>query len=94
MPLWRPSEISPARWFDFSLASSVTEVSGDISQINDLSGNAGHLSQSDNTKRPAYTAAAQNGLNVGTFDGVDEFLQLASNFSLGTAHSIFIVRDC
>jgi len=90
MSLWTPALISPARWFDFSNSSSVTVSSGDISQINDLSGNAGHLSQSDNTKRPAYTASAQNGLNVGTFDGVDEFLQLASDFSLGTAHSVFI----
>lgn len=91
MGLWTPSQITPARWFDFSDASSVTEVSGAVSQINDLSGNGDHLSQGTALNRPAYTLAQQNGLNVATFDGSNDFLSLASDFSLGTAHSIFVI---
>jgi hypothetical protein len=89
MALWTPSQIGPARWFDFSNSSTVTTVSNAISQINDLSGNGGHLSQATSGSRPAYTLAQQNGLNVATFDGSDDFLAFASDFSLGTAHSIF-----
>jgi hypothetical protein len=55
-----------------------------------LSGNSDHLLQGDSVKRPTYLFAAQNNLNVASFDGTDDFLQLASDFSLGTAHSIFI----
>lgn len=91
MTLWTPSELSPARWFDFSNSASVTEVSGAISQVNDISGNADHLLQGTSTNKPTYTIAQQNGLNVATFDGINDFLSLASNFSLGTAHSIFVV---
>jgi hypothetical protein len=91
MPLWTPAQLTTARWFDFSNASSVTEVSGTVSQINDLSGNSGHLSQGTAGSRPTYTIAQQNGLNVATFDGAANFLSLASDFSLGTAHAIFLI---
>ncbi len=90
MPLWTPAQLTTARWFDFSNASSVTAISNAVSQINDLSGNGGHLSQGTAINRPAYTLAQQNGLNVATFDGSNDILSLASDFSLGTAHSIFI----
>ena len=89
MALWTPAQLTTARWFDFSNASSVTEVSGAVSQINDLSGNGGHLSQGTAGSRPTYTLAQQNGLNVATFDGTADFLALGSDYSLGTAQSIF-----
>lgn len=89
MPLWTPSRISTALWIDFSDSSSITVSSG-ISQANDKSGNGRHLLQAISANRPAYTTAQQNGLNVATFDGVNDCLSLASDLSLGTAHSIFI----
>lgn len=66
-----------AAWYDVSQAAGVTTGTGGISSLNDLSGNGRHLTQATSTKRPALTAAGQNGLNVATFDGVDDFMTVA-----------------
>lgn len=88
---WTPSQITTALWLDAADASTVTTVSGAVSQWNDKSGNARHATQSTAGSRPTYTTAGQNGLNVLTFDGSDDSLSLASDLSLGTAHTIFAV---
>lgn len=66
-----------AGWYDVSQAAGVTTGTGGISSLNDLSGNGRHLTQATSTKRPALTAAGQNGLNVATFDGVDDMMSVA-----------------
>ncbi|MCX6845078.1 MAG: hypothetical protein NTU84_00675 [Verrucomicrobia bacterium] len=63
-----------AGWWDVSQSAGVTTGTGGISSLNDLSGNGRNLTQGTSTKRPALTVAGQNGLNVATFDGVDDFL--------------------
>jgi hypothetical protein len=65
-----------AAWYDVSQAAGVTTGTGGISSLNDLSGNGRHLTQATSTKRPALTTAGQNGLDVATFDGVDDFLSV------------------
>jgi hypothetical protein len=86
-----PSYISTALWLDAADASTVTTVSGAVSQWNDKSGNGRNASQSTVGSRPSYTAAGQNGRNTITFDGSSDGLSLAAGLSLGTAHSIFVV---
>jgi hypothetical protein len=66
-----------AGWYDVSQPAGVTTGTGGISSLNDLSGNGRHLAQGTSTKRPALTAAGQNGLDVATFDGVDDFMSVA-----------------
>lgn len=66
-----------AGWYDVSQAAGVTTGTGGISSLNDLSGNGRHLTQATSTKRPALTAAGQNGLDVATFDGVDDMMSVA-----------------
>lgn len=66
-----------AGWYDVSQTAGVTTGTGGISSLNDLSGNARHLAQATSTKRPALTTAGQNGLDVATFDGVDDFMTVA-----------------
>jgi hypothetical protein len=87
---WNPSLITTALWLDAADATTVTTVSGAVSQWNDKSGNARHATQSTAGNRPSYTTAGQNGRNVLTFDGSSDGLTLASNLSLGTEHSIFV----
>jgi hypothetical protein len=60
-----------AAWYDASDAGSITESSGNVSQWNDLSGNARHLAQSNLGNKPGTGAQTQNGLNVLTWDGSD-----------------------
>jgi hypothetical protein len=67
--IWNPSMITTALWLDAADASTVTTVSGNVSQWNDKSGNARHASQSTPLIRPAYTANGLNGKSVVTFNG-------------------------
>lgn len=69
--LWTPANITTALWLDAADASTVTTVSGAVSQWNDKSGNGRNASQSTTTARPAYTSGGLNSLNVLTFDGDD-----------------------
>lgn len=52
------------RWYDASVASSITSSGGLVSQWNDLSGNAGHLTQATSTYQPTTGTTTQNGKNV------------------------------
>jgi hypothetical protein len=91
MALWTPAEITTALWLDFSDASTVTLASGNVSQVNDKSGNARHASQANATFQPAYTATGINGLNVATFDGVNDGMAGVSIPVVGAAKSVFYV---
>ena len=72
--LWTPANLPtpPALWFNDD--SSITTVSGMVSQWNDISGNNYHFSQSTSTQRPEPLAAALNGRRVIRFDGVNDYL--------------------
>jgi len=74
--LWSPAEITTALWLDAADASTVTTVSNAVSEWRDKSGNARHATQSTAGERPTYTSAGQNGLNVLTFDGSNDWLLL------------------
>jgi len=60
---WDPSLISTALWLDAADASTVTTVSGAVSQWNDKSGNNRHCAQSSASLRPVYASNAINGRN-------------------------------
>jgi hypothetical protein len=72
--VWNPSMVSTALWLDAADASTITTVSGAVSQWNDKSGNGRHATQGTSGYRPAYTSAAINSKNVVTFDGTDDLL--------------------
>lgn len=87
---WTPADITTALWLDASDASTVTTVSGAVSQWNDKSGNGRNATQSTAASRPTYTTAGQNGLNVTTFDGVNDHLIHTFNAS-PAPHTVFAV---
>jgi hypothetical protein len=95
--LWTPSLITTALWLDAADASSVTTVSGNVSQWNDKSGNGRNAAQSTAGNRPAYQSAAQNGLNAVRFTAASEHFLTAGTTSAwnflhnGTASSVFVV---
>ena len=72
--LWTPAATTTALWLDAADASTVTTVSGNVSQWNDKSGNGRNVAQGTAGSRPAYTSAGLNGLNVITFDGTADQL--------------------
>jgi hypothetical protein len=77
---WTPANISTALWLDAADSSTITTVSGAISQWNDKSGNGRNASQGTAAARPTLSSAALNGRNVATFDGTDDKLTISSSF--------------
>jgi hypothetical protein len=91
--LWTPAAITTALWLDAADASSVTTVSGRVSQWNDKSGNARNASQSTSAQRPGYTASALNGLSVLEFDpNSSSYQELSFNRLTGIGHVFFVAK--
>jgi hypothetical protein len=70
-------------WYDASDTSSISLSGSEVTQWNDLSGNAHHATQGTSTRRPLSGTRSLNGLNVLDFDGTDDFLinnGIASSF--------------
>jgi hypothetical protein len=91
--VWNPSMISTALWLDAADASTVTTVSGAVSQWNDKSGGATNFTQGTAGARPATGSATLNGRNVLTFDGGDTLLagDALDNVWTGAAFHLFCV---
>lgn len=63
--VFSPAKISGLQaWYDLSDATTVTDSGGNISQVDDKSGNDYHLAQATAALKPTYETAAVNGLNV------------------------------
>ncbi len=76
-----------ALWLDGSDASSITESSGIVSQVNDKSGNDKNATASDSV-RPTLVSSIQNGRSILRFDGDDDYLNINSSINYRT---IFVV---
>ena len=59
--LWTPAVLLPSLWLDASDLSTISTVSGAVSEWRDKSNNARHASAT--TRRPTYTLSVYNGLN-------------------------------
>jgi hypothetical protein len=88
--LWTPAAITTALWLDAADASTITTVSGAVSQWNDKSGNGLNATQGTSGLRPIVATASQNFLNGISFDGVDDYLGFSSAL-LGATHSLFVL---
>jgi len=90
---WTPSSIATELWLDGSDSSTITEISGAISQWDDKSGNARHATQSNAAQRPVVDAATFNSLPSVYFGVPPEFLHI-STFGSGTYSWFFaLVSD-
>lgn len=89
--LWTPAAITTALWLDAADASTVTTVSGAVSQWNDKSGNGRNFTQGTAANRPAYTASALNGLPAVTPDGSNDWLTGPVVFPGTTPDDYYIV---
>jgi hypothetical protein len=90
---WTPAAITTAWWLDADDSATITQSGGLVSQWNDKSGNAIHVSQATSGSRPTISAAALNGNDVLTFDGGDRlFTDTDSNLlrNVGSALSAVV----
>jgi hypothetical protein len=80
-------------WWDFTDFSSLTLVSGNISQVNDKSGNLRHAAQAATASRPLYESAGLLGTYpCASFDGVDDWLEAI--YTLATyPFTVFLVTN-
>lgn len=76
---WTPAEITTALWLDAADSGTITLTSGKVSQWADKSGNSRNVAQATASAQPVVTAAAQNSLDVLTFDGA-AVLATSANF--------------
>lgn len=98
-----PNHLSPAAWYDFSDAATITLVGSNISQINDKSGNGRNLTQGTAGARPTRSAASRNGLDTASFDGGDSlvaatasdwtFLHNGTNYLIASVQRFGTVAD-
>jgi len=90
-----PLDLSPALWLDGDdVATFTKDGSNLVSQWNDKSGNARHVSQATGTKQPTWTAAAINGRAAPDFDGGDTLTNLtAGGVFSGTSGEIWVVAS-
>jgi len=92
---WTPALITTALWLDAADASTVTTVSGAVSQWNDKSGNGRNCVQSNASFRPTYTSSAINSRSAIAFNvssAAGHFLDGLTTASLGlSSRSMFCV---
>ena len=90
--LWTPANITTALWLDAADASTITTVSGAVSQWNDKSGNGHNATQANAAQRPLFAATGLNERPAIDCDGTDDELGLAGATSLASSNqSLFIV---
>jgi hypothetical protein len=72
--LWDPSRITTALWLDASDSTTLTTVSGSISEWRDKSGNSRNAVQSTAAYRPSTSTL--NNLTILTFDGINDNMNI------------------
>jgi hypothetical protein len=72
--LWDPSRITTALWLDASDSTTLTTVSGSISEWRDKSGNSRNAVQSTDNYRPSTSTL--NNLTILTFDGINDNMNI------------------
>jgi hypothetical protein len=80
---WTPVFTTTALWLDASDSSTITTVSGGVSEWRDKSGNSRHAAQATAGSRPG--TGTLNGLPVVAFDGVDDFMDVTTSALQGQA---------
>jgi len=97
---WTPADITTKVWLDATDDSTLTlyGVGVLVQTWGDKSGNNHNISSVSTSRAPAKSTAVQNGLNVITFDGVDDFLRtgplnLLRNVSSAQVFAVFQYLD-
>jgi hypothetical protein len=90
-PLWTPADITTQLWLDAADATTVTVVSGAVSQWNDKSGNGRNATQGSSSLRPLLAAASVNGLDSITFNALTSGgHSIATSYNLSASNTYMI----
>ena len=89
--LWTPAQITTSLWLDAADASTITTVSGAVSEWRDKSGNARHATQTSASNRALLANASLNGLAGIDYDGADDDHVLANVSALNSVNQTFFI---
>jgi hypothetical protein len=78
--LWTPAQITTALWLDAADASTITTISGAVSQWNDKSGNGRNVGQAAAGARPTYVQSGLNGRGTISFNGSSAYLERVGSY--------------
>lgn len=91
---WTPDQISPLGWYDVSYPGSITELSGAVSQWDDIGGNANHLVQLNELSKPTYLSTGWDGaLPAINFEPATDYIESAATVDLPDGVTIIAVFD-
>jgi len=79
--VWTPAQLTSELWLDAADSSTFTLNSNKIIQWNDKSGNARHISQSNDANRPTLVSNQLNGLPSVVFNGTTNTLNGSTAFN-------------
>lgn len=92
MALWTPANTTTVLWYDADNAGSITSSSGLVTQWNDLSGNANHVTASGSA-RPTLTSFAINGKSAITFTPPSNVMTLTNSVSVTQNMTAFLIAN-
>lgn len=88
---WTPGNTTTALWLDAADESTFTKDGEAISQWNDKSGNARHVTQATPANQPLYKTNTVNSLASVLFDGSNDVLTVSMTTGLSSSFAIFAV---
>jgi hypothetical protein len=88
-PSFLSDSATTALWLDADDSSTITLVSGSVSEWRDKSGNTRHASQGTAINRPVMTTL--EGKDVLSFDGSNDFLESTATINLTSGFTFFYV---
>jgi hypothetical protein len=89
--LWTPAQISTALWLDAADSSTITTVSGGVSQWNDKSGNGRDATQATADSRPTLISNGLNSNPVLSFNGANTQHLIHPLNASPAPHTVFAV---
>ncbi len=92
--IFTPTNISNITlWLDASDTSTITHISGAVSQWNDKSGNNNHATQTTTANQPITNSVTIGGKNAIAFDGTSDFMNITAAVSRTNGYSVFVVNS-
>ena len=92
---WSPLDLPNLEgWWDASDAATITDTTGDVSQLDDKSGNGRHLAQATGSLQPRTGDSTRNGLNVLDFNADELQAATVAPWKFmhdGTRYHVFMV---
>lgn len=93
--VWNPGMIQTALWLDAADATTITQSGGAVSQWNDKSGNARHVTQGTSANQPLYQVNTVNNNTMPSllFDGSNDVLSTTLSTDLSGSFAFIAVAS-